>query len=195
MRRLVDLSQEGGLDVDVWATAACDWPDKDRPSNGKEERRRKHPRPSVPGARLHLRSVSARKSRLSAPESKAQSYSYLSMLDGRVLIATARVTQAIPVPAFLAAEAKLVPLRRVRKTLQSSYAPYSLVKQNEERVKAAHTPSQLPRSVVLPGLHEGVYRFPWAQRKPEDKENKAYESGFGLQIKSRFARRPHSIAM
>lgn len=195
VRRLIDLSQEESLDEDVWATNACGWPDKERQSNGKEERRRKYPQPST---RLHPRSVSARKSRLSVPESqsKVQSHSYLSMLDGRVLIASARVTQPIPIPAFLAApELKSLPLRRVRKHLQSSYVPYSLVKQSEERAKVTQTPAHLLRSVVLPGLHEGVYHFPWGQRKPEDKENKAHESGLGLQIKSRFAKRPHSIAM
>lgn len=199
VRRLIDLSQEDSLDEDVWASAGVDWPDKERQSNGKEVRRRVYPRPKVQGKLHHLRSFSARKSRISVSEaqSKAQSHSYLSMLDGRVAIATARVTQPMPMPAFLAAapEPKLVSLRRVRKAQQSSYLPYSLVKQTEERMKAAQTPVHVPRPVVLPGLHEGVYRLQTVQRKPEDKENKAYDGGLGLQVKSRFARRPHSIAM
>ena len=193
VRRLIDLSQDDSLDEDVWASAGVDWPDKERQSNGKEVRRRVYPRPQVQGKLQHLRSFSARKSRISVPEaqSKAQSHSYLSMLNGRVAIATARVTQPMPMPAFLAAapEPKLVSLRRVRKAQQ--YLPYSQVKQTEERMKVAQTPVQVPRSVVFPG----VYHLQWAQRKPEDKENKAYEGCLGLQVKSRFARRPHSIAM
>ena len=182
VRRLIDLSQEDSREGEEW---------KDWEQTGPHPNRQTQA--SLPTCKQHLRSLSARRNRVhvSDPQCKAQSCTFLSILDGRVPIGTVRVPRSTPLPAFLVntPEPKLLFSRKGRKTAQqASYVPYSLLKQCQEKGKTAFRVLK----TTFPGLYEGKIGFLMSQRKAEDKENKGIE---GLQVKTRLSRKPHSIAM